>query len=85
MLDFDNMSISQLKIFNSIPSQIHYDFNKLTEDILKSTSLKIADLFSLAVSRHAYQSPFFDICIKLEMVSHYLAEGNSVKKIITSD
>ena len=85
MLDFDKMSISQLKTFNSIPSKIHYDFNKLTEDILKSTSLKIADLFSLAVSRHPYQSPFFDICIKLEMVSLYLAEGNSFKKIITSD
>ena len=85
MLNFDKMSIFQLKTFNSIPSKIHYDFNKLTEDILKSTSFKVADLFSLAVSRHPYQSPFFDICIKLEMASLYLAEGISFKKIITSD
>ena len=85
MLDFDNMSVSQLKIFNSIPSRIHYDFNKLSENILKSTPLKMADFVSLAVSRNPYQSTFFDMCIKLEMVSQYLVEDVSFKKIITSD
>ena len=61
MLDFDNMSVSQLKTFNSIPSRIHYDFNKLSENILKSTPLKITDFVSLAVSRNPHQSTFFDM------------------------
>ncbi|TVZ55494.1 hypothetical protein OD91_0742 [Lutibacter sp. Hel_I_33_5] len=79
------MSASQLKVFNSIPSEIHYDFNKLTERILTSTPSNIADLVSIAVSRHPYQSPFFDICIKLEMVRRYLSESNGIKKVITND
>lgn len=85
MLNLENMTADQILIFNSIPSKIHNEFNKLTEDILKSTPLRIVDLLSLVVSRHPYQSPLFDICIKLEMVNLYLDKCDVHKKIITSD
>ena len=84
ILDLTNLTVDQLKLLNSIPKEIHIEFNKLTEEILNSSRKKTGALVSNIVSRHPYQSGLFDLCINLAFVDYYISKKD-YNKIIVND
>jgi hypothetical protein len=85
VLDLTNLNTDQLQLKNKISKEIHYDFNKLTEEIYQLTNKNNVDLFSNILSRNPYQSKLFDFCVNLAFVQHYLRLNGDIDRILLND
>ena len=85
IIDFNNLSIEDLKKMDSLLIQIQPEFNEVTNKIYKNLNNDIGAKISNITSRNNHQSGLFKSCLILEFISQKVKDENSIEKIILKD
>ncbi len=81
ILDFNNLTIKQVKRLNKINTELQLGFNDLINQFLNNTDKDLAYLVSITASRNTYQGSLYFNILKLVLAQELLNEGK-VEKII---
>jgi hypothetical protein len=81
-LDFNNLSIGQVKDLNEISDQLKPEFNKLSGTILSSNHNTLVWALHPLVSRNPYHSDIYIHLCQIILAKKYIDEGASIGAII---
>jgi hypothetical protein len=81
VIDLENLTKGENEIFNSIASDIKYDYDDIVTKLSEDNILNINWIVGSVASRNKYQSKLFERCCKLVLIQKLLDSESKITRI----